>query len=82
MHQGGRGLGRNTLTSSSAPKLSRDFGCVRFAFDLSFDARVMGASAVGGSPLLGSTSTSLARWTGRDVDFLKTTLSDMAGGVT
>lgn len=77
MHQGGREAGRSRLTSSSMPKLSRDFGCVRFAFGLSFDARVMGVFAVDGSPLSGSTSTSLARWTGRDVDFLKTTLSDM-----
>lgn len=77
MHQGGRELGRSRLTSSSVPKLSRDFGCVRFVFDLSFEARVIGVFAEDSSPLSGSTSTSLARWAGRDVDFLKTTLSDM-----
>lgn len=61
MHQEGSGLGCKALTSSSAPKLSRDFGCARFAFDLSLDAREMGEFAVEGSPLSGSTSTSLAR---------------------
>ena len=80
MDQVGTGLDCNAHTSSSAPKLSRDFGCARFAFDLSFDARVMGVSAVDGSVLSRSRSRSLARWAGRDADFLKTTLSDMEGG--